>query len=273
VARKLGILAGGGVLPQRLVEACRSDGRDVFVLAFEGQTAVETTREVDHAWVRLGAFGAALEILRGAAVDDLVMAGPMRRPSIAELRPDKQAIKMLARAGTRAFGDDGLLRVIIGALEAEGFHIVGVDDVIDDITAKPGPLGQVSPDDSARLDIARGVDVLRALGAVDVGQAVVVQEGIVLGIEAAEGTDGLLARCAALRREGLGGVLVKLRKAGQDNRADLPTIGPETILGARDAGLRGVAVEAGATLVLSRVAAIQAADRSGLFLVAISVPE
>ena len=271
MARKLGILAGGGILPQRLVEACKSSKRQVFVLAFEGQTAQATTFGVDHAWVRLGAVGAALEILRGAGVDDLVLAGPMRRPSMAELRPDKQAFKILARAGARAFGDDGLLRVVMDALESEGFKIIGVNDVIDGITAKPGPLGRVSPDETARVDIARGVDVLQALGAVDVGQAVVVQEGIVLGIEAAEGTDGLLARCAALGREGPGGVLVKLRKPGQDSRADLPTIGPETIIGARDAGLRGVAVEAGATLVLSRDAAIREADRSGLFLIGISV--
>mgnify|MGYP001241827987 CR=1 FL=1 len=271
MARKLGILAGGGILPQRLVEAYRSAGRAVFVLAFEGQTAPATTRGVDHAWVRLGAVGAALDILRGAAVDDLVMAGPMRRPSIAELRPDKTAVKILARAGARGFGDDGLLRAVMDWLEAEGFHMVGVDDVIDGITATSGPLGKVSPDETARLDIARGIAVLQALGAVDVGQAVVVQEGIVLGIEAAEGTDGLLTRCATLARAGPGGVLVKLRKPGQDNRADLPTIGPETIIGARDAGLRGVAVEAGATLVLSREAAILEADRSGLFLIGISV--
>ena len=273
MARKLGILAGGGTLPQRLVDACRSSGRPVFVLAFEGQTAAQTTLGVEHAWVRLGAIGTALEILRGAAVDDLVLAGPMRRPSIAELRPDKLAMKILARTGMRALGDDGLMRVIMEALEAEGFHIVGVNDLIDDITVESGPLGKESPDDSARLDIARGVAVLQALGAVDVGQAVVVQEGIVLGIEAAEGTDGLLARCAALGREGPGGVLVKLRKPGQDNRADLPTIGPETIIGARDAGLRGVAIESGVTLVLSRMVAIQEADRSSLFLVAITVSE
>ncbi len=260
-------------MPQQLVDACRSAGREVFVLAFEGQTAAAATDGVDHAWVKLGALGAMLKILRDAAVEDLVLAGPIRRPSITEMRLDGKAAKILARAGTRIFGDDGLMRLIIGTFEAEGFDVVGVDDVIDDITAQAGALGTLAPDDGARLDIARGVAVLQALGAVDVGQAVVVQEGIVLGIEAAEGTDGLLARCKALGRAGPGGVLVKLRKPGQDNRADLPTIGPETIIGARDAGLRGVAVEAGVTLVLSRKAAIQEADRSGLFLVGISVSE
>ena len=273
MARKLGILAGGGVLPQRLVEACQSEGRQVFVLAFDGQTAMESTLGVDHAWVKLGALGKTFKILRDAAVDELVLAGPIRRPSLAEMGLDAMAMKIMLRAGTRAFGDDGLMRVIIDTLETEGFQVVGVNDVIDDITAASGPLGQLSPDDGARRDIARGIDVLRALGAVDVGQAVVVQEGIVLGVEAVEGTDGLLARCAALGRAGPGGVLIKLRKPGQDNRADLPTIGPETIIGARNAGLRGVAVEAGATLVLSRAVAIQEADRSGLFLVGISVAE
>lgn len=274
MSRKLGILAGGGVLPRLLVDACRTENRAVFVLAFKGQTDPETTDDVEHAWVRLGAAGAALDLLRREAVEDLVLAGPIRRPSIADLRPDARALMFYARAGGRALGDDGLLRGVISTLEAdEGFTVIGVDDVLSGITAGEGALGKHSPDEAACRDIARGADVLRALGAADVGQAVVVQEGIVLGVEAVEGTDALLERCAGLRREGPGGVLVKLGKVGQETRVDRPTIGLETVRRAHGAGLRGIAVEAGTTLVLSREAAIREADNSGLFLTGIPNPQ
>ena len=271
MAGKLGILAGGGVLPRLLVNACRNNDRDVFILAFEGHTPPETPDGVEHAWVRLGAVGTALATLKNAGVQEIVLAGPIRRPSIVELRPDGVGLKLLAKAGARAFGDDGLLRAIIGQLEDEGFTIVGIDDVLEGIKASTAPLGKYEPDTIALEDVARGVEVLRHLGAADVGQAVVVQQGIVLGVEAAEGTDGLIARCGALAREGPGGVLIKLRKPGQEDRADLPTIGTETVRQAHHAGIRGIAVEAGATLVISAEAAIREADEAGMFIIGISV--
>lgn len=270
---RLGILAGGGDLPGRLIEACRAAGREVFVLAFEGHTEPAALAGVDHAWSRLGAMGAAIQTLRQAGVGDLVMAGPIRRPSLAELRPDLRGMQFLAKVGADALGDDGLLRALVGALEAEGFRIVGVDEVLAGVVAGEGPLGRHAPDDAARRDIARGVTVARALGAVDVGQAVVVQEGLVLGVEAIEGTDRLLARCKDLRRAGPGGVLVKLAKPGQETRVDLPTIGPRTLENAAAAGLRGVAVEADAALIMNRARAIEVADRAGLFVVGIRVAE
>ena len=226
MAGKLGILAGGGVLPRLLVNACRNNDRDVFILAFEGHTPPETPDGVEHAWVRLGAVGTALATLKNAGVQEIVLAGPIRRPSIVELRPDGVGLKLLAKAGARAFGDDGLLRAIIGQLEDEGFTIVGIDDVLEGIKASTGPLGKYEPDTIALEDVARGVEVLRHLGAADVGQAVVVQQGIVLGVEAAEGTDGLIARCGALAREGPGGVLIKLRKPGRRTARTFLQSGP-----------------------------------------------
>lgn len=271
MAGKLGILAGGGVLPRLVVASCREQARPVFVLAFEGYTDVETTQGVEHAWVRLGAAGAALRHLRDSGAEELVLAGPIRRPSLADLRPDAFALKFFARAGGKALGDDGLLRNVIRMLEVEeGFRIVGADDIVAEITAPSGLLGRHAPDTHAKRDIARGEDVLRALGAADVGQAVVVQDGIVLGVEAVEGTDALLDRSGSLRREGPGGVLVKFGKPGQETRADLPTIGPDTVRRARDAGLRGIAIEAGVTLVLGRAEAVSEADAAGMFLIGLS---
>lgn len=268
---KLGIIAGGGNLPRQLVEACEAAGRDVFVIALKGHTETDTVAGVDHEWVRLGAVGKTLNVLRAAGVRDLVLAGPVRRPSIAALRPDAAALKILAKIGAQGLGDDGLLRGVLSALEDEGFRIVAANDLLEQVFAAAGTLGRFSPDALAQSDIERGVDVLSALSAADVGQAVVVQEGLVLGVEAIEGTDQLLQRCAGLRREGPGGVLVKLRKQGQDNRVDLPTIGVETVTSAAAAGLRGIAIEANGTMILDRDAAIRMADENGLFIVAIEM--
>ena len=273
MADKLGILAGGGDLPQRLVEACRAAGREVFVLAFEGHTEPETVRDVEHAWSRLGAMGGAIELLRKAKVSELVMAGPIRRPSLKELRPDLKGLQFLTKVGVESLGDDGLLRALVQALEDEGFRLTGVQDILSGAMAQAGALGRHQPDAQAERDIARGLAVAKALGAVDVGQAVVVQEGLVLGVEAIEGTDRLLARCGDLRRAGPGGVLVKVKKPGQEERADLPTIGPQTVGSAAAAKLRGIAVEAGGALIMEPARVAEAADRAGLFVVGVRVPE
>lgn len=268
----LGIVAGGGALPRRIIEACRRDGRDVFVVAIEGHTEAATVDGVDHVWVRLGAASGALGPLRASGVRQLVLAGPIRRPSLAELRPNKQVAKFFAKVGVRAFGDDGLLRAIAQSLEDEGFCIVGVDQVLDDVIAAARCYGQLQPDALAKADIDRGIAVAQALGAVDVGQAVVVQQGLVLGVEAVEGTDALLARCASLKRDGPGGVLVKIKKPGQERRADLPTVGVETLRQAKAAGLRGIVVEAGGALVIDAAAVGATADAEGLFVVGIELP-
>jgi hypothetical protein len=273
MAVKLGIVAGGGELPARLVEVCRANGREIFVLAFEGQTEPATVEGVDHAWVRLGQSGPALEALRGAGVEDLVLIGPVKRPSVSELGFDLRSARFLAKVGAGGLGDDGLLSAVIRALEKEGFHIVGVDDLLNDLLAPVGPLGAHRPDAQAEGDITRGVAVARALGEADVGQAVVVQQGIVLGVEAVEGTDRLLARCAELGREDSGGVLVKVKKPRQESRVDLPTIGVRTVTGAARAGLRGIAVEAGGTLIVDRESVVAAADEAGLFVLGVAVPK
>jgi DUF1009 family protein len=267
---KLGIVAGGGDLPARLLEVCRATGREVFVLALEDQTDPAITEGVDHAWVRLGAAGAALKALHAAGVKDLVMAGRVRRPSLSELRPDWRATRLFAKLGASALGDDGLLSAVVRELEeVEGFRVTAPEALLGELVAPAGALGGIRPDDQARGDIARGFEVARALGVLDIGQAVIVQAGLVLGVEAIEGTDMLLERCAALRRDGPGGVLIKACKPGQERRVDLPTVGVETVRRAARAGLRGIAFEAGRSLVLDRDAMARAADEVGLFVVGV----
>jgi DUF1009 family protein len=263
----LGILAGGGALPGRVAAAASAAGRPVFMIGFEGYAEPAVLAPFPHAVVRIGAAGRILELLRAHNCRDLVLVGPVKRPSVFDLRPDMEGTRILARVGRAAFaGDDGLLAAVVRVLGEEGFSVIGAHEILTEALGPRGLLTSHKPDAQALSDIERGCQVVRALGAVDVGQACVVQQGIVLCVEAIEGTDAMLSRAAGLRREGAGGVLVKLVKPGQDRRADLPTIGPGTIRAAEAAGLRGVAFEAGGTILAEREVTIAAAEQAGLFL-------
>lgn len=265
--RVLGVLAGGGPLPGRVAAAARAAGRDVFLVGLEGYADRSVIKPFPHAMARLGAAGQILSLLRAAKVQDVVLIGPVRRPSVFDLRPDAEGVRIIARVGRAAFGgDDGLLAAIVRVLAEEGFSVIGAHEILTEAVGPRGVLTRMAPDAQAQADIDRGVAVVRALGAIDVGQGCVVQQGIVLALEAIEGTDAMLARAAQLSRPGPGGVLVKLVKPGQDRRADLPTIGPGTVVAARNAGLRGIAFEAGGTILIDSAAMVADADQAGLFL-------
>jgi DUF1009 family protein len=266
----LGIIAGGGPFPARVAAAARAAGRPVFVVALRGFAEMAAIAGFPHAEIRLGAAGEILAALRHAGCQDLVLIGPVRRPSLVSIRPDGEGARIMARIGRAAFsGDDGLLAAVVRVLGEEGFRVIGAHEVLTEAVGAAGVLGRHAPDDDAHADIARGRAVVRALGQVDVGQGCIVQQGIVLAVEAIEGTDAMLGRAAGLARPGPGGVLIKLVKPGQDRRADLPTIGPNTVKAAASAGLRGIAFEAGGTLLIDRDGCIAEADAAGLFLLGI----
>ena len=270
----LGILAGGGRLPGQVAAAAQAAGRAVFIVGLEGFAEPAVLAAWPHEMVRILAAGRIIAALREHGCKDIVLVGPVRRPSLLDLRPDAEGARILARIGRAAFaGDDGLLAAVVRVLGEEGFRVVGVHEILNAALGPAGLLSRAAPDAVAMADIARAVAVVRALGGVDVGQGCVVQQGIVLAVEAAEGTDAMLARCGALARPGRGGVLVKLVKPGQDRRADLPTIGPATIAAAAAAGLRGVAFEAGGTILADREASIAAADTAGIFLLGLNPDE
>lgn len=269
---KLAVLAGRGPLPDQVVRAATAAGREVFVLAFEGETDPALVQGVAHRWVPLGAVGRTLKTLHEWGAKEVCMIGPVRRPNLKALKLDWRGMQLLTRLGFRGQGDDQVFKVIVEELEREGFRVIGADQVIDALLAPEGPITRARPDGVAEEDIGLGVRVAARLGELDVGQAVVVQQGLVLGVEAVEGTDGLLRRCAHLRREGAGGVLVKLKKPGQERRADLPAIGPDTVRLAAGASLAGIAVHAGNCLIVHREETVEAADGSGLFIVGVSGP-
>lgn len=257
-------------MPGLLAEAALARGQDVFLLGFEGFADPAVLAPYPHAFARLGAAGRIRELLNAHACRDLVLAGAVRRPSMLDIRPDAFGVQVLGRIGRAAFaGDDTILNAIVKVLNDEGFVVRGVDELLAEVLAPSGLLSLSAPDASARADIERGMAVVQALGSVDVGQCAVVQQGIVLAVEAAEGTDQMLIRAGSLARPGVGGVLVKLVKPGQDRRADLPTLGPDTVRLAAQAGLRGIAFEGNGTLILERSATIAAADAAGLFLIGV----
>jgi len=267
---KLGILAGGGSLPARLIEHCRAIGRPFYVVALDGHCDQVTVADTPHAWFRIGAAGAILSALRAEAVSDLVMVGRIHRPRIRDLRPDAKGWRILGRIWRRFFaGDDKLLRAVALVLEDEGFHVRGIHEVMDSVLAPRATFGRVTPGADAMRDIAEGARSARALGMRDIGQAVIVQNGRTIAEESAKGTDEMLGRSAALL-SGKGGVLVKMRKPQQDVRLDLPTIGPDTVLRAASIGLSGIAIEAGNALVVDLPEVVRLADEAGLFLYGIA---
>lgn len=270
---KLGIIAGEGALPARIIEACRNAGRDFFVVAIEGHADPQTVAGTPHIWSRLGAAEAAFDKLREVAAEEIVLAGAVKRPSLKTLRPDLRTARFFSRLAVSAMGDDGLLSAVVKEFEDAGFRVVGPDQILGSMVAEARTYGTHVPDAGALADIDIGIDVARALGRLDVGQAVVVQQGVVLGVEAAEGTDALIARCKSLKRDGPGGVLVKMKKPGQERRVDLPTVGPQTVAAAAEAGLRGIAVEAGGSLIVDPLTLAARADEAGLFVLGLEVPE
>jgi DUF1009 family protein len=244
-------------------------GRPVHVVVLEGHGDPAAYAGQSHVTLRWGLAAQMLSWLRQHDVREVVLAGTVARPSLLSLRPDAASMKLIARIGRAAFnGDDSILRAVIKGLAEEGFEVVGAQALLAGLLPQAALLAGPMPDDIARADIARGLAVCHAIGVVDVGQSVVVQQGLVLGVEAIEGTDALILRAGGLKREGPAPILVKAPKPSQSNLVDLPTIGPKTVETARAAGLRGLAFQAGGTILLERDTTIAAAEAAGIFLLA-----
>jgi len=270
---KLGIIAGGGELPAAVIGHCQSTGRPYFVVGLKDQANPETLVGTPHEWIRLGAAGKVIKTLRRENAGEIVLAGSVRRPSLAALRPDLWTAAFFAKTGAQKLGDDGLLKALIAVLERdEGFVVVGADELVPGMVAREGVYGTHEPSNNDRDDIRAAFAAARDLGRKDLGQAAITRSGEVLALEKKAGTDDLLARVASLRLEGRGGVLVKALKPGQERRVDLPAVGPHTMDAAAEAGLAGVAVEAGSAFILDEAETVRRAEQFGLFLVGIAPP-
>jgi len=270
----LALICGGGSLPLVVADSVTARGRKVLLFPLRGFAEPNSFAGREHHWVHLGQFGTVARIARENGCRDIVCLGSVVRPSFWRLRPDLFTLKVLPQVA-KAFrgGDDHLMSSVGRVIEKHGFRFLGAHEVAPEILVPEGALGSLQPSDQMRDDIALGLDYLRAAGPFDVGQAVVVAKRHVLAVEAAEGTDAMLDRVAQLRATGRirasGGVLVKAPKPTQDRRFDLPSLGPKTVEGASRAGLAGIAVAAGETVVAEPEALVAAADHAKIFVVGV----
>jgi DUF1009 family protein len=270
----LALICGGGSLPLVVADSVTARGRKVLLFPLRGFAEPNSFAGREHHWVHLGQFGTVARIARENGCRDIVCLGSVVRPSFWRLRPDLFTLKVLPQVA-KAFrgGDDHLMSSVGRVIEKHGFRFLGAHEVAPEILVPEGALGSLQPSDQMREDIALGLDYLRAAGPFDVGQAVVVAKRHVLAVEAAEGTDAMLDRVAQLRATGRirasGGVLVKAPKPTQDRRFDLPSLGPKTVEGASRAGLAGIAVAAGETVVAEPEAVVAAADHAKMFVVGV----
>lgn len=277
--RKLGVIAGGGELPVVLAEHLAATQRPYFIARIAGM-ADPTLDAHPGATHGLGQMGARMDAIREAGCDALVLLGQVQRPDLKTLQLDDVALGMLpAILAAMPQGDDALLRAVLSEHEKAGFRVVGADQVMHDLLAPAGAWGVIAPNDRLRCDITKAAKVAIVSGAFDIGQGVVVCDGLVLAVEAQEGTDAMLRRVAELPTTIRGtpqarrGVLVKRPKPIQERRIDLPTIGVRTVEGAANAGLAGIAVEAQGALAVRRADIIAAANRAGIFVYGFTADE
>lgn len=276
--QKLGLIAGGGGLPLQIAEHCEQAGRPLFVVRLKGfaEPAIADFPGVD---VGLAELGKCFKSLKRAGCESVCLVGSVERPDFRRLMPDLRGLMVLPSAIAAARkGDDALLRLLVDEFEKEGFDVEGAHEVMEDLTLPAGPLGALRPSEAQMADVERALHVAREIGRLDVGQGAVVCDGLVLAVEAQEGTDAMLARVSTLpeairgRPDEPRGVLAKAPKPIQETRIDLPTIGIGTIHAAARAGLAGIVGEAGRLLVLDREAVIELADEFGLFVLGVETP-
>jgi UDP-2,3-diacylglucosamine hydrolase len=273
----LAMICGGGSLPLAVADFVAARGRKVVLFPLRGAAEGTGVERHPHHWLYIGQIGKFMRLARAEGCRDLVFLGSLVRPSPWRTRLDLKALSMMPRI-LRAFrgGDNHLLSGMGKLLEQEGFRLLGAHEVAPEILVPEGALGRIEPSERDQADIALGLDYLHTAGPFDIGQAVVVAGRHVLAVEAAEGTDAMLARVAEMRANGRVrsargiGLLVKAPKPNQDRRFDLPSIGPRTVEGAARAGLAGIAVVAGETIIAEPGNLIAAADRANIFVIGVA---
>jgi len=275
----LALICGGGSLPLTVANAAAARGRKVVLLLLRGVADPALAEHYPHHWVYVGQGGKLRALLRAEGCRDVVFIGTLVRPAFRQMRFDLWALlKVPTLVAAFRGGDDHLLSGVARMFEREGFQLIGAHEVAPDILMPEGALGAAHPSERDREDIALGLDYLNATGRFDIGQAVVVAGRRVLAVEAAEGTDLMLQRIVDMRSNGrlrtpVGtGVLVKAPKPGQDRRFDLPAIGPRTVEGVTRAGLGGLAVAAGSSIVAEPEKLVVEADRAKVFVVGVPTP-
>ncbi|MAF31263.1 MAG: hypothetical protein CMF60_03565 [Magnetococcales bacterium] len=265
--QKIGIIAGGGTLPDLMVKHCQKTEKPFHMVCFKGQPQPQNWSDykIFTTELGLGQVGKVVETFKEKQVTDIVMAGNLEKPSLFDLRFDMAGLKLMNQA--RRKHDDELLNAVCTFLTEQGFNVLGAHELAPEILMPKGLLSQRKPNASQKTDLEIGLETLAHLSTLDIGQAVVVKDGVVLGVEAVEGTSRLIERCATLRgAKDKGGVLVKAAKAGQNLKVDMPAIGDETLEKLAELHYDGVAVLAGQAMFLAQEKALKVANKNGLFV-------
>lgn len=274
---KIAIIAGGGKLPLEVADGAARTGIEPFVVGINGEAGAEISA-FDHEFLSWGQLGTLFGLLKERGISHAVFAGSVkRRPDILKMKLDWVAVRSLPQViAFMLGGDNSLLSGAIKLFESHGVAIVGAHQVVPDLLAPQGLIAGRKPTKAQAGNLERAMEACRAIGKLDIGQAAIAEHGRVVALEGLEGTDGMIRRVRELREagrlpaDGKDGVLVKTKKPGQEVRADLPSIGPSTIEACAQAGLKGIAVEAGASLILSRGETIAAARAAKLFIIGVA---
>jgi DUF1009 family protein len=272
---KLGIIAGGGDLPARIIDACQVSGREYFVVGIDGHASPEVLAGIPHSLVSISRAGSGFKILKQEKVAEVVMIGDVKVPSLTKTWPDYRTFKIFGKIALKSLfgfnGDNSLLMSLANEFEKEGIKVIGAHEILEDLLAPEGLLGAVAVPEKFFSDINFGVAAALDLGRRDVGQAVIINSGLVIIEEGKAGTGQMIKDSQSTTPDGRGGLLIKLKKPGQDRRMDLPTIGVMTVIEANKAGLVGIIVQAGETLIVDLESVISVANQKGIFIKALDL--
>ena len=272
---KLGIIAGGGDLPEMVIDACQVSGREYFVVGIDGHASPELLDGIPHSLVSISRAGSGFKILKQEKVAEVVMIGDVKVPSLTKTWPDYRTFKFFGKIALKSLfgfnGDNSLLMSLANEFEKEGIKVIGAHEILEDLLAPEGLLGAVAVPEKFFSDINFGVAAALDLGRRDVGQAVIINSGLVIIEEGKAGTGQMIKDSQSTTPDGRGGLLIKLKKPGQDRRIDLPTIGVMTVIEANKAGLVGIIVQAGETLIVDLESVISVANQKGIFIKALDL--
>jgi DUF1009 family protein len=266
--KKIAIFAGAGFLPRHVYDACVEKDIDATIIGLEGQTSSNLFEGIAFETFPLHSVTKIINVLKEKEIEHIVLAGKVcRSTNLSKLLLDIKGAKLLAKIMRHGLNDNSILTAIIKFLESEGFSLVPAESIAKDLVVTKGALTKIEPSKEDWNDIKKGIKILKDIAQHDIGQSLVIQRGLILGIEAAEGTDSMISRCGTIKqKEESGPILVKAVKPKQDRRVDLPCIGAETILKLYENGFRGIAVESKVTLLLEGQKTIEEANSKGIFI-------
>ncbi len=272
---KLGIIAGGGDLPARIIDACQASGREYFVVGIDGHASPEVLDGIPHSLVSISRAESGFKVLKQEKVAEVVMIGDVKVPSLTNTWPDYRTLKFFGKIALKSLfgfnGDNSLLMSLANEFEKEGIKVIGAHEILEDLLAPEGLLGAITVPEEFLSDINFGVAAALDLGRRDVGQAVIINSGLVIIEEGKAGTGQMIKDSQSTTPDGRGGLLIKLKKPGQDRRMDLPTIGVMTVIEANQAGLVGIIVQAGETIIVDLESVVSVANQKGIFIKALDL--